>query len=62
VELALSPSPGIKGEAIFPLVLLVHRKSISGTDSSKNYNYGAAGAPDYGSVYLKKISTKTTFL
>jgi hypothetical protein len=55
VELAFSPSPGLKGKIFF-------YKEINRTpDGSKNSKYGAAGAPDWDYVHLQPFPAKTIF-
>jgi hypothetical protein len=57
VELAFCPSPELKGNIFFFLVL--HRKLIRAPVSSKNSKYGAAGAPYWDSVHLQNFPAKT---
>jgi hypothetical protein len=59
VELAFSPSQGLKGKIFFYWFL--HRKLIETPDSSKKSKQGAAGASDWDNVHLQQFSAKTTF-
>jgi hypothetical protein len=56
MELAFSPSPGLKRQDIFPMGL--HWKLTRAPQSSTNSKYGAAGAPDYDGSHIQKISLK----
>jgi hypothetical protein len=57
VELAITPSPGLKDKISFYRFTY----EIRAPDRSKNSKYGVAGDPDWDSFYLQTFSAKTNF-
>jgi hypothetical protein len=59
VELALGPSPGLKGKIFFYWFYIGNLKRAP--DRCKISKSGAAGAPEWDTFHLQKFSAKPAF-